>query len=186
MIGSPYISSDDSRLIRRALAGRRGGACLELGAGNGGNMILASKGYGTVVGTDLSKPAMMDWKEHGGYVLADGGSCFRSGVFDLVFFNPPYVPEEETGDQTVDGGRGLEVPKELLKEALRVVRERGTVLFLLNDEAEIGEFQEICRQRGFGVRRVLSERLFYEVISVYEATLDRGVAGQAVRDAESA
>src|SRR5579863_4008765 len=101
MSGSTYISSDDSALIRRALEGRRGGACLEIGAGNGGGLVAAGK-FGTVVGTDLRRPTMTDWREGAEYVLADGGSCFRSGTFDLVFFNPPYVAGERTGDAAVD------------------------------------------------------------------------------------
>ena len=186
MSGPPYISSEDSALIRRALEGRKGGACLEIGAGNGGNLVSVSRGYGMVVGTDLSRPAMSDWKPHAGYVMAEGASCFRMGVFDLVFFNPPYVVGEGTGDAAVDGGPGLEVPKRFLRDALRVVKSGGAVVFLLNGDAKIQEFEEICRMAGFGVRHLLSQRLFYETLSVYEAvTVDARGTGRAREEEES-
>jgi release factor glutamine methyltransferase len=169
MSRSPYISSDDSALLRRALEGRAGGACLELGAGNGGTLTVLSRGYRVTVGTDLVTPSMLDWSEGADFVLADRASCFRDGSFDLVAFNPPYVAGEGTGDIAVDGGNGLAVPKSFLKEALRTVKDDGKVVFLLNQEAELPEFEEACRARGFRLRRLDSERAFFETLSIYEA-----------------
>jgi release factor glutamine methyltransferase len=179
MSRSPYISSDDSALLRRALEGRTGEACLELGAGNGGALAALSRGYRVAVGTDLAFPDMRDWSEGADFVLADRASCFRDGSFDLVAFNPPYVGGEGTGDIAVDGGEGLEVPKSFLKEALRTVKDDGAVVFLLNQEAELPEFEEICRARRFRMRRLVSERAFFETLSVYEAESEEP-ASQAV------
>ncbi|MDG6903040.1 MAG: hypothetical protein JRM80_13930 [Nitrososphaerota archaeon] len=169
MSGTPYISSDDSALLRGALRGRSGGTCLEIGAGNGGNLVELAKGFETTAGTDVTRPSMRDWTESSDMVLADRAGCFRDGVFDLVALNPPYLAGGGTGDLAVDGGPGLEVPLAFLEEALRVVRKDGRVVLLLNQEADLGVFEEACGRRGFGLRRVSSVRLFFEVLSVYEA-----------------
>ena len=174
MSGPPYISSDDSALLRRALRGRSGGAFLEIGTGNGGTLVALSGRFGTVVGTDLTRPDMQDWRSNAGVLLASGASCFRNEVFDLVAFNPPYLAEE-VGDRAVDGGRGLGVPKSFLAEALRVVKKSGSVVFLLNQDARLSEFEDVCRRGGFGVRLLEAERTFYETLSVYEARA--GAAG---------
>jgi release factor glutamine methyltransferase len=176
MSGSPYISSEDSALLRRALEGRSGDACLEIGAGNGGTLAELSKRFKTVAGTDLFRPGMADWQDGASYVLSDLASCFRDEAFDLVAFNPPYVRGDGTGDRAVDGGRGLEVPLEFLTEALRTVRKDGSVVFLLNQDADLAEFEEVCERRGFMIRAVTSQRLFFEVLSVYEAVSAEGVA----------
>ena len=173
MSGAPYISSDDSALLRHVLEGRSGGSCLEIGAGNGGALVALASRFRVAAGTDVARPTMRDWSQGADLVLADRASCFREGAFDLVAFNPPYLPLERQGDLAVEGGLGLEVPLAFLEEAMRVVKHDGTVLFLLNDEAAPGPFEEACRRRGFAMRQVASKRLFFEVLRVYEATSAR-------------
>jgi methylase of polypeptide subunit release factors len=169
MSGTPYTSSSDSALLRKVLGEHSGGSALEIGAGNGGNLVALAERFRMVVGTDLVRPVMLDWSEKGAsFILTDGAACLRDAVFDLVAFNPPYV-RAEVVDRTVDGGKDLEVPKEFLQEALRVVRPTGRGVFLLSDEADIHEFEGICSAKGFRVRKVAMERGFFEELSVYLA-----------------
>ncbi len=167
----PYLASEDSELLRRALASYSGGACLEIGAGNAGTLVDLSVRFGTVVGTDLAMPGMVDWRARGAdFVLADRARCFRSESFELVVFNPPYLPSEEVSDPAVDGLKdGAEVPLSFLREALRVVTRQGRVVFLLSDTSPRGEFEEICGKAGFQMRQVAEMRLFYERLCVFEA-----------------
>ena len=170
MSGETYISSEDSALLRGALQGLSGGSCLEIGAGNCGNLLQLKKGFGLVVGTDLMRPAATDWKGKGiDFVLAEGASCLRSGSFDLVAFNPPYIPVKVSDDRAVEGGARLEVPKSFLREALRTVKVTGRVVFILNDDADIGEFEAICAENSFELERVANRRVFFEELAVYSA-----------------
>ena len=170
MSGEPYLSSEDSALLRSALGGRSGERCLELGAGNGGTLVHLSARFRLVVGTDLVRPSMTDWKKAGAnFILADCASCIRSGAFDLVAFNPPYV-RAGVEDRAVDGGVDLEVPRRFLQEALRVARDE--VVFVLNDEADLQEFRDICAGAGFGLRPVASRRMFFEELTVFSAKRD--------------
>lgn len=169
MSESPYLSSGDSALLRRALTGYSGGTCVEIGAGNGGNLAELSKRFALVVGTDLVRPSMSDWRGGANFVLADRATCVRDSSSDLVAFNPPYLAENVTEDLAVEGGSDLEVPKGFLRDALRAVRGTGAVVFLLNDTAEVKEFESICAGRGFGIRRIASLRVFFEELAVYEA-----------------
>jgi release factor glutamine methyltransferase len=173
MSWEPYLSSQDSALLRRALGGRTGGSFLEIGAGNGGALVQLAKSFRLVVGTDLVRPSMSDWREAGAnYVLADGASCVRGGAFDLVAFNPPYVTGEGE-DMAVEGGAALEVPKRFLAEALRVVRSEGEVVFLLNGGAKLDEFRSIAAAGGFALRPLSSEKMFFEELTVYVASEDK-------------
>jgi release factor glutamine methyltransferase len=166
----PYLASEDSALLRRELRPYAGEACLEIGAGNGGNLVGLARSFGTAVGTDVVRPGMTDWSPAGGdFVLCDRASCFRDGTFDLVAFNPPYLWSDEIEDRAVDGGTEGRVPLAFLREALRVVKSSGRILMLLNDENPVDRFEEECGQSGFELVRKARKRLFYEELSVYEA-----------------
>ncbi len=173
MKGSPYLAGEDSALLRVALGSYSGDVCLELGAGNGGNLVDLARRFKVVVGTDLAHPTITDWKNCGAdFLLADTASSFRERTFDLVAFNPPYLPS--LGDDMIDGGLDLETPKMFLAEALRVVKRNGTVVFLLNQDADLTAFEDICSSSGFKMRRVLSKHLFYETLSVFDAVATSG------------
>jgi release factor glutamine methyltransferase len=169
MKSEAYTFSEDSRLLRDALRGFSGRTFLEIGAGNGGTLISMSDKFDVVVGTDLVRPAMDDWKKLGAnFIVADRASCLRESSFDLVAFNPPYL-RGKVVDRAVDGGENLEVPIKFLEEALRVVKRRGAVLMLLNDEADLSAFREECARSGFDLERVTTRRAFFEELAVYAA-----------------
>jgi len=173
MSQTPYIASEDSTLLRRVVSDYSGRMCLEIGAGNAGTLIELSARFTKAVGTDIVRPAMMDWKKAGvEFVLADGASCLRSSTFDVVAFNPPYIAAQIGVDPAVEGGEELEVPLKFLREALRVVRPDGKVIMLLNDGAELPKFKEVCAGSGFRLRRVASRRVFFEELAVYVASAD--------------
>jgi release factor glutamine methyltransferase len=170
MNGTVYLASADSALLRRALEGCSGGSCLEMGTGNGGALLELSKRFGLVVGTDVLRPEMADWKEAGAnYILGDVASCLRPSIFDLVAFNPPYVAAKLANDRAVEGGERLEVSKAFLRDALRVVKRSGVVIFLLNDDANPLEFEKICAEYGFSMQAKESERVFFEELTVFLA-----------------
>jgi len=170
MNGETYLSSEDSALLRTALRGLSGGSCLEIGAGNCGNLLELREGFELVLGTDLLRPTTSDWKGKGiEFVLTDGASCFRPDAFDLVTFNPPYLAVEISDDRAVEGGKELGVPKAFLREALRTVKRTGNIVFLLNDEADVGEFEKMCSEKSFCLTRLAVRRVFFEELAVYSA-----------------
>jgi release factor glutamine methyltransferase len=169
MKSEAYTFSEDSRLLRDALREFSGSTFLEIGAGNGGTLISVSDRFNVVVGTDLVRPAMDDWKKLGAsFIVADRASCLRESSFDVVAFNPPYL-RGKVVDRAVDGGEKLEVPIKFLEEALRVVKTRGTVLILLNDQADLATFREACAESGFSLERVAAHRAFFEELAIYAA-----------------
>lgn len=165
-----YISSEDSALLRSALRGRAGGRCLEIGAGNTGGLVELSGRFEHAVGSDILKPEMGDWRDAGAdFVLADRAGCFRDKIFDLVFFNPPYVPSDTIEDSAVDAGKEDDVPLAFLRDALRVVKDSGKVLMLVYGEKPSYELEGECERKGFQLAKVGETHVFYEDLSVYEA-----------------
>lgn len=166
-----YRPSDDTFLLRSALSGQRGHSFLEIGAGNFGSLSELEKNFDLVVGTDLIKPDNI--KEiicRGEIIIADSATCFRENTFDLVAFNPPYLPSEEIIDLTIDGGKeGIEVALRFLSEAIRVVKSNGKIIFLLSSHNPIEKVEELCKVNGFKLRKLKEKRLFFESIYILEA-----------------
>ncbi len=149
---------------------QRGGSCLEIGFGSGVVLSGAAGRFDLAVGTDLlgldeAKLARAPGLE---LVLADRATCFRDGVFDLVFFNPPYLPSERVEDRAVDGGAsGVEVPLSFLEDAVRVMKEEGSVLVLLSDLGDVSSFFSRVGRLGLSASPVAEKRLFFERLVVY-------------------
>jgi len=175
MSAGTYLSSDDSALLRGVLTRYSGEACLEIGSGNGGGLIALTNSFRLTVGTDLQRPSDVGGiGDNANFVLADAASCFREGSFDLVAFNPPYLPSEGITDRTVDGGSGGEaITLRFLSDAMRVSKPRGKLLVLLSSENPLEPIELTCREKGFSMRLLTSKRLFYETLSVYEITRQR-------------
>ena len=161
-------------MLRKAVESYSGGACLEIGAGNCGTIVALTKSFDLTVGTDLVRPGNADWE--GGkseIVIADTATCFVSESFDLVVFNPPYLPSSVIEDRAVDGGRGgVEVPLRFLREALRVVKRSGKVVMVLSSHSLIAEIELECARMNVRVRRTSEKELFFERLYVLEASRD--------------
>ena len=180
----PYITAEYSRLLRCVLPSYSGETCLEIGAGNGGGLMELSRNFRMVVGTDIVRPTMDDWTASGvSYVMADLAACFQSRSFDLVVFNPPYIGTETVQDVATDGGEEMAVPFSFLAEAIRVVKAEGRIVMLLNGEIPFSRLQFVCKIRGFGIRKLAEERLFYEELTVYEVAHET-MGGRAQSDGE--
>jgi release factor glutamine methyltransferase len=171
-----YVPSDDTALLIEVLSEYEGERCLEIGFGSGAVLASLSGRFSTAVGTDVASLDQARAAERGGtagLILADRASCFRAGAFDLVAFNPPYLPSEELDDRAVDGGEGgIEIPIRFLDDALRVLRTGGKIVLLLSDRGDLQRF--LARSKGMGLSAVEKrrKRLFYETLVVYE--LSRG------------
>ncbi len=166
-----YASSQDTELLRRTLRDYHGSHALEIGFGNGSVIEELRKNFEFVAGTEVVLPREMavPTGRDCGMVVADRATCFRSSIFDLVVFNPPYLPSGAIEDITVDGGPGgIEIPLLFLDEAVRVLGRGGSILVVLSSDGDLTMFEESCRSRKLQVRIVTERDLFYETLHVYE------------------
>ena len=163
-------------MLREALEPFSGDSCLEIGFGSGAVISSVSKRFRLAVGTDiigLDEARLALGPPPVELALADRATCFQDRVFDLVFFNPPYLPAEAIEDEAVDGGpTGVEVPVSFLEEGLRVLADGGTIVALLSNEGDLRSFLSHCEILGLAVESVIEKRLFFETLSVL--TIRRG------------
>lgn len=165
-----YLPAEDTFLLGDALKDFSGESCLEIGFGSGVVLARTAERFKLAVGTDIiglseARKAKAPRVE---LVLTDGASGFRDRVFDLVFFNPPYLPSENVEDRAVDGGRGgVEVPILFLKHALRVMKADGTMVALLSDGGDLDSFASYCSSQGLKIEEIARKKLFYESLVVF-------------------
>ena len=147
-----------------------GGSFLEIGVGNGGNQKFVKGKFDLVVGTDIVKLKEVKLENpFAELIMADRASCFRSSVFDVIAFNPPYVPSETIVDRKVDGGpNGVEVPLGFLKSALEVIKKSGKILILLSSEDQMPLFRKFCEEHLLISKKVIERKLFFETLTVFE------------------
>ncbi|MFB6241854.1 MAG: HemK2/MTQ2 family protein methyltransferase [Candidatus Nanosalina sp.] len=168
---SVYQPSDDSKLLAKAvlekdLSGKR---CLDMGTGSG---IIARKmvhsGAEEVVAVDKNPEAVKEAKEN----LEDlekvevrESNLFSSveGKFDLIAFNPPYLPDEEgveDDDDLFGGESGEELTETFLERSGDYLSERGEVHFVVSSSS------------GFDVENyeiVDTEKLWFEDLYVLKS-----------------
>ena len=89
--------------------------------------------------------------------------------FDIVVFNPPYLPSSTIGDRTTDGGEaGTEVITRFLSELTQHLVENGRgilVISSLNDPERL-----MMRHPDLGFKTLRERSLFFERLHVLEAT----------------
>jgi release factor glutamine methyltransferase len=173
LVEKSYVYSEDSKLLGRVLSSVEGcGSYLEIGAGGAGNLLLISGRnlFATVVGTYLSNlwSARKELPENVELVKTDRATCFRENTFDLVAFNPPYVPSLMVQDPTTDGGPGgMKVPLEFLASGLDVLKANGRIVMLLSSEDSLSELEIFCNNHGLFATKIAEEKLFFESLFVY-------------------
>lgn len=175
---SAYQPAEDTFLLASVVESYEGEIALEMGVGSGYVTVELGGRTRLVVGTDLSVAAMRETqarlRENGlrnaELVRCDRASPFRSRPFDLVVFNPPYLPSGAEKDIAVDGGRkGIAATMEFLEHVFAKMKRSGRVLFVTSTLSEYRKIFESLRARGFKRRVVKRRRLFFEELMVIEA-----------------
>jgi len=173
VIEIPYRYSEDSRLLGNYLSTLSGnGSFLEIGVGGGGNLSKPdlSQKFNQIVGTDLIdlRSIRVNMPRSLELIVADRAECFRKDIFDVIVFNPPYLPSERIMDRTIDGGKGgIEVPLQFLASALSVLKGEGRIVMLLSSDDSIDEVRNYCEKRDFVFKEVAETALFFERLYLF-------------------
>lgn len=150
---------------------------LEIGCSTGFVLGRYSIGRrGLFVGIDIKLGALLKSKAWRNIevVNADGHHLpFRPNSFDLIFFNPPYLPSDEVNDVTIDGGReGIEVTLGFLKSSKEVLKSTGLVVFICSSLSNIEKLEGEVKELGFKIVRKEQRNFFFERLFGYYLSVD--------------
>ncbi|MHC1586069.1 MAG: HemK2/MTQ2 family protein methyltransferase [Candidatus Hecatellaceae archaeon] len=179
-----YEPSDDSFLLAENLKLSGGETVLDMGCGSGLLTLLAARKASLVVAVDINPEAVKATAENvkaNGFagkvelVVGDLFSAFRRGeLFDLVIFNPPYLPveeEDQLGRAWSGGPTGREVIDRFLSEVKGRLKPRGKILLVQSTLSNVSETVRVLEASGFNVRVLGRKQFFFEELFCLEAEL---------------
>ena len=155
-----YSPAEDSFLLLKAAKQEIHPAdrVLEVGVGSG---YIASHlpPCRQVIGTDCNPHAVRVSQATGISVIRTDLAVGIRGPFDLILFNPPYLPtspEDKIDDwleYALDGGiTGRDVIERFLKEVPPLLSVRGRVLLLISSLTGLEETKMMIRETGWDCR----------------------------------
>ncbi|MEM2910238.1 MAG: methyltransferase [Nitrososphaerota archaeon] len=97
-------------------------------------------------------------------------SAFReSSGFELIVFNPPYLPNEQLQDVSVFGGEhGVETSVEFLHQASCRLSHFGRILLVVTSLSNVEKLWEAASKLGLHHKTLRHAKLFFEILCVVE------------------
>jgi release factor glutamine methyltransferase len=193
-----YQPAEDSALLAEAACEAVSSTqrVLDVGTGSGYVAARVAETGARVVGSDRNPYACRQARENGiEIVRADLTSAFGEVTFDVVTFNPPYLPtapddlpvgsdgreddERDNGEDWMDvalsgGETGRAVIEPFLDTVSRVLRPRGIVLMLVSTLTGLDDVEIRAREAGFEVEQVAEESHFFERLVVLKLVASSG------------
>ncbi len=178
-----YQPAEDSRLLAETVVERLDGGerVLEVGVGSG---FIASRVMSEVdawvVGSDINPTACWSARSAGvSVVRASLVAPFSADSFDVVVFNPPYLPtppEHEWDDPleaALSGGvDGRRVIRPFLDDVGRVLQSTGVAYLLVSSLTGVDAVVEYAADGGLVGREIVEEAFPFERLVVLEITND--------------
>ncbi len=175
--GMVYEPREDSYLLQKWVSTLAKGKVLDVGTGTGILALQACREGCEVVAVDIDSEAVRALKKKAGVqglkLEVKFSNLFSSvrGVYDVIVFNPPYLPsDEEFHDPAIHGGeKGCEVLNEFIRNAKNHLAPHGFLLFLFSSLTGKSEVEEVLRREGYSYQQLDSLKLDFEELYVYKA-----------------
>ncbi|MFC6862584.1 HemK2/MTQ2 family protein methyltransferase [Halomicroarcula sp. GCM10025817] len=175
-VESVYQPAEDSALLARTAREyvEPGDRALDVGTGSGYVASVLGDAGAVAVGVDLSPLACRQAAANGvSVVRGDLLSPFRDDVFDLVVFNPPYLPTpqkkewDDWMEHALSGGEdGRRLVDPFLDDVERVLAPGGEALLLVSSLTDPEAVRSYARERNLESERVAREKHPYEKLVV--------------------
>ncbi len=172
-----YEPAEDSYLLESLIKKYvKNKSVLDVGCGSG---ILAQAaqraGAKSVLAADVNPDAIKLLKEK--CINAVKSDLFskikKSQKFDLILFNPPYLPEDKREDKesqraTTGGKRGDEIIIKFLKQSKNHLNKKGKILLLLSSFTPQDKVKSLLIKNKMAYKIIAEKKLFFETLKVWE------------------
>ncbi len=183
VLSNVYVPSDDTfALLDEALKIVRETDCvLEVGTGSGIIAKFLSMRAKSVIATDINPYAIENAQINGVNVKRGNFFADLAYKFDLIVFNPPYLPTSKEPEEPKDwlskawdgGPTGAEVSMEFLSEVTNYLTESGRLLIVVSS---LAGFQKIITKMTDlfeDVNIVAKKKLQFETLYVLLGSRNR-------------
>lgn len=145
---------------------------MDMGTGSGIQVeTLIEKGVRreNILAIDIDKSAVEKVRKKVRTIQSD---LFKNveGSFDLIVFNPPYLPSSEydNGIDTTGGEKGDEVLTRFIKNLGDYLKKNGEALILLSSLTPRYNINKTIERKGFKKKKVGEKILFFESLEVWK------------------
>lgn len=176
-----YKPAEDSFILAENLLVDKGDVVLDIGTGTGILALAAAEKADKVVGTDINPIAVELARENArvngiGNVEFIQCDLFPPGNerFDLIVFNPPYLPVKEPGllEKAWSGGEGgIEIIERFLNSVSKHLKEDGVFELLVSSLGDMERIDEIMKRNKIESEIIDKRRLFFEELSVIKGKI---------------
>ncbi len=160
-----YEPREDSLLLEKYVRAFARGKVLDMGTGLGILAMAAKSKTHDVTAVDVNEEAVKYAKRKG--INAFVSDLFEKveGKFDVITFNPPYLPREkdemkEDAQMLSGGKKGNEVIKKFLSQARKHLEENGIILMVYSSLTP--DVENIAEKYGFEVEVLEKQKHFFE------------------------
>jgi release factor glutamine methyltransferase len=177
---SLYQPREDSFLLKKHLKDniQKSDSVLDMGAGTGILAKEAQKYAKEVLAADIDRKAVIHCTQQG--ILSIQSSLFEkiTGKFDVIIFNPPYLPEDRnepksSSVQTTGGKEGYEMIKLFLEKAKSHLKPDGRILLLFSSLTKKEKVNTILKHLNYSFTILETKPLFFEKLYVYLITANQ-------------
>jgi len=172
-----YQPEEDSYLLSEALVSylselkNKNAKFLDLGTGSGIQSETASRFLekNNILAVDTDPEALNYVKNLGFKVLTSNLLSQVRGKYDIIAFNPPYLPKDKYDNKkdTSGGKKGDEIILRFLKQAKKHLTDSGVIFLLLSSLTPKKRILEELDKQHFKAESVLSKNLFFEQLEVW-------------------
>jgi release factor glutamine methyltransferase len=175
-----YHPAEDSYLLQKFVKEYAFGRVLDLGTGSGIQAITAAEGKQVreVIAVDINPEAVNQLKNNkeiqvSGKIKVKESNLFSNvkNHFNLIIFNPPYLPQDEgIEDPALYGGKfGWEISEKFFSEVTNYLPSDGKILFLFSSFTNKEKIDSIITGNLLQFKLLAEEKMpMFETLYVYE------------------
>ncbi len=172
-----YTPREDSFLLEREVKKvAKNRVFLDMGAGSGMQSKAALSVHASLVlATDINQEAVNALKKQGIHAIKSNLFSRIKGKFDLIAFNPPYLPKDkkedkESAETTTGGKRGDEIILKFLKEVKKHLADKGIILLVISSLTPRKQILTLLKKQSLKHRVLSSKKFFFESLEVWKIT----------------
>ena len=178
-----YKPSEDSYLLQKTLKNflknkNKSINILDMGSGSGIQaQTCISLGFKKILAVDKNPEAVKNLTEKKiNTIKSDLFSKIKIKKFDLIIFNPPYLPEDprepkESQLATTAGKKGYEIINKFLKQATSKLKPKSKILLLFSSLSLPNIILKNAKSLGYNYQLLSNEKIPFEELYVYEFSL---------------
>jgi len=172
-----YQPAEDSTFLSEILKKKiksKSIKALDMGTGSGiQSKTLISIGIKkeNILAIDINKEALNQAKKLGVKTLKSNlfESLTNNSKYDLIIFNPPYLPESEFDSEpdTTGGKNGDEVIIEFIKQLPSHLTKNGKAFLLTSSLTPEKKWKNLCKNK-LKLKKIAVKKIFFEELYVWE------------------